>query len=99
MVVKIFLQRVLPQLRSLYAYAFGSYGSTFFPTAFQLIGKHVLISGIVILLTGLNLFNAKVVGELEEWIGGFKLTILILFIPVSYTHLRAHETKANLVCR
>ena len=20
-------------------------------------------------------------------------------IPVSYTHLRAHETKANLVCR
>ena len=21
------------------------------------------------------------------------------FIPVSYTHLRAHETKANLVCR
>ena len=23
----------------------------------------------------------------------------ILLIPVSYTHLRAHETKANLVCR
>src|SRR5660397_246794 len=22
-----------------------------------------------------------------------------LFSPVSYTHLRAHETKANLVCR
>ena len=22
-----------------------------------------------------------------------------LIIPVSYTHLRAHETKANLVCR
>src|SRR5660398_302513 len=21
------------------------------------------------------------------------------FVPVSYTHLRAHETKANLVCR
>src|SRR5660397_260298 len=23
----------------------------------------------------------------------------IAYIPVSYTHLRAHETKANLVCR
>ncbi|MBK5254275.1 MAG: APC family permease [Peptostreptococcaceae bacterium] len=67
---------------SLYAYAFGSYGSTFFPPAFQLIGKHVLISGIIILLTGLNLFNAKVVGKLEVWIVGFKLTILILFILI-----------------
>jgi len=65
---------------SLYAYAFGSYGATFFPTASQLIWKHILISGIIILLTGLNLLNAKVVGELEEWIVGFKITILILFI-------------------
>ena len=24
---------------------------------------------------------------------------LVALIPVSYTHLRAHETKANLVCR
>ena len=24
---------------------------------------------------------------------------VILFLAVSYTHLRAHETKANLVCR
>ena len=23
----------------------------------------------------------------------------LALIPVSYTHLRAHETKANLVCR
>ncbi|EGW41717.1 APC family permease [Desulfosporosinus sp. OT] len=65
---------------SLYAYAFGSYGAMFFPTASQLIWKHVLISAIIILLTGLNLFNAKVVGELEEWVVGFKITILILFI-------------------
>src|SRR5674476_204625 len=27
------------------------------------------------------------------------LIIGILFIPVSYTHLRAHETGRNLVCR
>ena len=27
------------------------------------------------------------------------VTFITLVIPVSYTHLRAHETKANLVCR
>src|SRR5660397_265302 len=26
-------------------------------------------------------------------------TDFLAYIPVSYTHLRAHETKANLVCR
>ena len=26
-------------------------------------------------------------------------TLGFTYIPVSYTHLRAHETKANLVCR
>ncbi|AET69166.1 amino acid transporter [Desulfosporosinus orientis DSM 765] len=65
---------------SLYAYAFGSYGAMFFPEASQLIWKHVLISGIVILLTCLNLLNAKVIGEWEEWIVGFKIIILVLFI-------------------
>jgi len=80
---------------SLYAYAFGSYGATFFPTAFQLIGKHVLISGIIILLTGLNLFNAKVVGELEEWIVGFKLTILILFILIGMRSINPQNLQPS----
>src|SRR5660397_296059 len=26
-------------------------------------------------------------------------SIQVGFIPIAYTHLRAHETKANLVCR
>jgi amino acid transporter len=67
---------------SLYAYAFGSYGATFFPTAMQPLLKHILISGIVILLTGLNILGTKVIGESEEWIVGFKITILLLFIAV-----------------
>ncbi len=33
---------------SLYALAFGSYGATFLPAAWQAIGKHVLISLSVI---------------------------------------------------
>src|SRR5678809_801 len=27
------------------------------------------------------------------------LSLIALFVPVSYTHLRAHETGRNLVCR
>ena len=33
--------------------------------------------------------------ELVALTGGYRRTP----VPVSYTHLRAHETKANLVCR
>lgn len=65
---------------SLYAYAFGSYGASFFSAAMQPFWKHILISGIVILLTGLNVLSVKVVGKAEEWIVGFKIAILLAFI-------------------
>ena len=29
----------------------------------------------------------------------FEVLVIARVLPVSYTHLRAHETKANLVCR
>jgi amino acid transporter len=67
---------------SLYAYAFGSYGATFFPAASHLLWKHLLISGVIVLMTAVNVFGAKVVGESEEWIVGFKITILLLFVGV-----------------
>jgi amino acid transporter len=69
---------------SLYAYAFGSYGSSFFPEALQPIIKHLMISVIIILLTVLNILGSTLVGEAEEWIVGFKLGILILFIAVGF---------------
>ena len=67
---------------SLYAYAFGSYGASFFPAGEQLLWKHVLISGSIIAITGLNLLNAKLIGEVEDWIVLLKLVILSLFIGV-----------------
>ena len=67
---------------SLYAYAFGSYGSSFFPQASQHFWKHILITGSVIGITGLNLLNAKLIGEAEDWIVLLKLLILSLFIGV-----------------
>ncbi len=69
---------------SLYAYAFGSYGASFFSGALQPIMKHVFISAIIILLTLLNALGSTLVGEAEEWIVGFKLVILILFIAVGF---------------
>jgi amino acid transporter len=67
---------------SLYAYAFGSYGASLFPPASQLLWKHILITGSVITLTILNLLNAKLIGEAEDWIVLIKLVILVLFIAV-----------------
>jgi len=65
---------------SLYAYAFGSYGASFFPGPHAVLWKHVFISGIVIALTALNVLGAAAVGEMEDWIVGFKIVILVVFI-------------------
>lgn len=65
---------------SLYAFAFGSYGATFLPEAWEPIGKHVLISLGIIAITGLNLLSAEWIGKAENWIVGLKLVILLLFV-------------------
>lgn len=65
---------------SLYAYAFGSYGASFFPEAAQLVWKHIFISGAIVLFTGLNILGAKKVGESETYIVLLKITILLVFL-------------------
>ncbi len=67
---------------SLYAYAFGSYGASFFPAASQVFWKHALITGSIVGITGLNLLDAELIGEAEDWIVLVKLLILSLFIAV-----------------
>ena len=67
---------------SLYAYAFGSYGASFFSPDSQLYWKHILITGSIVAITGLNLLNARMIGEAEDWIVLLKLVILFLFIVV-----------------
>ena len=44
------------------------------------------------------LYNNFDMSIIFTWIGAVIVGIVVS-IPVSYTHLRAHETKANLVCR
>lgn len=67
---------------SLYAYAFGSYGASFFSDSFQFLGKHLFISGSIVLFTVLNALGSTLVGEAEEWVVGFKVLILLLFVGV-----------------
>ena len=80
---------------SLYAYAFGSYGATFFSEASHLLWKHLLISGIIVLMTAVNVFGAKVVGESEEWIVGFKITILLLFVGVGLWSVNSQQLQIS----
>jgi amino acid transporter len=80
---------------SLYAFAFGSYGSTFLPAAWQTTGKHVLISLSVILIAGLNLLSADVIGKAENWIVGLKIAILLFFVGVGFTGIHVSRVAAS----
>lgn len=82
---------------SLYAYAFGSYGSTFFPDSMQAISRHVLTSLIVVVLTGVNIVGAKVVGKSEEWIVAFKIAILLIFIGGGLRSLRTQVVQSTSI--
>ena len=67
---------------SLYAYAFGSYGATFFPEAMQPFWKHVFISFAVVIFTCLNILGARAVAKSEDYIVAFKIAILMVFLAV-----------------
>lgn len=65
---------------SLYAYAFGSYGASFFPPPLQPLWKHIFITGSVAGITVMNLLNTSLIGKAEDWIVLLKLLILTPFI-------------------
>lgn len=65
---------------SLYAFAFGSYGATFLPAAWQGVAGHVLSTLAVLGFTALNIAGSSAVGRAEVWIVGTKLAVLGLFV-------------------
>lgn len=67
---------------SLYSYAFGSYGASFFSGSHDLLIKHILISASIIVISILNLFKADVIGRAETWIVALKVLILLFFLAV-----------------
>jgi amino acid transporter len=68
---------------SLYSFAFGSYGASLIPGS-QILWKHVLITGSILLFTMLNITGAKLVGEAEEYIVIIKLLILLIFVGIGF---------------
>ncbi len=65
---------------SLYAFAFGSYGSTFLPDTARRVGVHVLISGVIVGVTVLNVFSARLIAAAEDYVVGAKVLILCVFV-------------------
>jgi amino acid transporter len=76
---------------SLYTYAFGSYGSAMFPEGYQLVWKHILISGSILAITALNLLSARFIGEVENWIVATKIAILLLFVVTGAMSVDTHR--------
>ena len=61
------------------------------PETWQGVGKHVLISLSVIMITGLNLPSTELIGKAENWIVGLKVAILLLFVGVGLTGIKTAQ--------
>jgi amino acid transporter len=73
---------------SLYAFAFGSYGASFFPVAMQPFWRHIFISGVVLLFTFLNVLGARAVGRSENFIVAVKIIILMVFLVAGISSIK-----------
>lgn len=80
---------------SLYSYAFGSYGSTFFPDDAQNFWRHALTSMVIVGFTFLNFLSAKVVGKSEEIIVIVKIAILLIFVIVGFWSVQFNNLEPN----
>ncbi|MEJ2655996.1 MAG: APC family permease [Desulfobacterales bacterium] len=69
-------------LLAIYAFAFGSYGANFFPQEMYRFWQHALITGIIILLTIVNLIGAHLVVRSENFFNLSKMLLLAVFIGI-----------------
>jgi uncharacterized protein len=74
---------------ALYSSAFGSYAASFLPPASRGLWRHVFITGIVLLITILNLAGASTVARAERVVVGIKVAILLLFVAVGLAGISA----------
>lgn len=77
---------------SLYSFAFGSYGASLIAGP-QLLWKHILITGSILLFTLLNVTGAKLVGEAEEYIVAIKLIILLVFAGIGFSTINTQRLE------
>ncbi|MGB5210047.1 MAG: APC family permease [Gammaproteobacteria bacterium] len=67
-------------LVAVYAYAFGSYGASFFPEAEREFWRHVLMSGVIVFLLLMNVFATRLIIRSENLFNIVKLILLAGFI-------------------
>ncbi len=67
-------------LVAVYAYAFGSYGASFFPAHERDLWSHVLMSGVIVTLVVVNAFGGKLVVRAENLFNGVKMLLLAAFV-------------------
>jgi amino acid transporter len=80
---------------SLYAFAFGGYGASFFAHAAQPYWRHILASAVIVLFTTLNALGAAIVGAVEKWVVALKIAILFLFVGVGLWSVQAQRLSPS----
>ncbi len=89
-------------LVAIYAYAFGSYGSSFASHAHRTIYLHILINFVIVMLIIVNLFDRKLAIPIENFFNISKLVLLGIFIvagfitPMHWSHLSPHTYPSAL---
>jgi amino acid transporter len=80
---------------SLYAYAFGSYGSALFlGTDVEWLHK-LLSAGVILIFTFVNLLGAFMTGKVEDFMVFMKVAILLLFIIVGFLTFDSTQLSPN----
>ncbi len=69
-------------LLAVYAYAFGSYGASFFPEPQRGFWLHVLISAVIVGLLLINVFGSRLVVRTENFFNIVKMILLMAFILI-----------------
>lgn len=71
-------------LLAVYAYAFGSYGATFFPEQDREMWRQVLVAGVIVVLVLVNIFGAGLVIRSENLFNGVKMLLLAAFVVAGF---------------
>lgn len=74
---------------ALYAFAFGSYGATFFAPERREVASRVLTAAAILVPTAINTLDARVIGRAETYVVALKLAILAVFVAVGLFGVKA----------
>ncbi len=74
---------------ALYASAFGSYAASFLPKDSHGLWKHVFLTGVIVLITVLNVAGASTVARTERLVVAVKVAILLVFVAAGLVGISA----------